>query len=392
MRILGISGSLRRGSHNLTLLRAAATQLPPNAVFEEYRELAAIPAYNEDLDTASAPAAVRSLRQAIATADAVIIATPEYNSSVPGALKNALDWASRPWPNNSLRGKPVSVIGASAAVFGAVLAQAELRKILTTIGAHVVDDELPVGQADQAFDRRGQLADPELRDRLAEASRRCSTRRAPQSRHRPVDQPERTREMANPTRAVATKRRLANRSATPNSSRSALLTPVGAVVGGLLSGAVGTAAMDTFLFVRYRLGGGKNSPEEWEFSEDLSGWEDAPAPAQVGKRLVEGLFQVELPPTRAQLVNNVMHWAYGTLQGALYGIVAGSLPKQRVSYGLPFGALVFAGDYVILPAAKLYKPIWEYDAKTLAKDLTGHLVYGLATATAMRLLSANAEQ
>jgi chromate reductase len=168
MRIIGISGSLRRGSHNLTLLRAAATQLPPNAVFEEYQELAAIPAYNEDLDTASAPAPVRSLRQAIATADAVIIATPEYNSSVPGALKNALDWASRPWPNNSLRGKPVSVIGASAAVFGAVLAQAELRKILTTIGADVVDDELPVGQADQAFDRRGQLADPELRDRLAE--------------------------------------------------------------------------------------------------------------------------------------------------------------------------------------------------------------------------------
>ena len=128
MRILGISGSLRRGSHNLTLLRAAATQLPPDAELEEYRDLAAIPGYNEDLDTAGAPAVVSSLRQAIATADAVIIATPEYNSSVPGALKNALDWASRPWPNDSLRGKPVSVIGASAGVFGAVWAQAELRK------------------------------------------------------------------------------------------------------------------------------------------------------------------------------------------------------------------------------------------------------------------------
>jgi Protein of unknown function (DUF1440) len=193
-------------------------------------------------------------------------------------------------------------------------------------------------------------------------------------------------------RAVAIKRRLAGRSSTPNTSRSALLTPVGAAIRGLLSGGVGTAAMDTFLFVRYRLGGGKSGPEEWEFSEDLSGWEDAPAPAQVGKRLIEGLFQVELPPTRARLVNNVMHWAYGTSKGVLYGIVAGSLPKRRVSYGLPFGALVFAGDYVILPAAKLYKPIWEYDANTLAKDLTGHLVYGLATATAMRLLSANAEQ
>jgi chromate reductase len=169
MRILGISGSLRRGSHNLTPLRAAATQLPLNAEFEEYRNLAAIPAYNEDLDTTSAPTAGRALRQAISTADAVIIATPEYNSSVPGALKNALDWASRPWPNNSLRAKPVSVIGASAGVFGAVWAQAELRKILTTIGADVIDDELPVGAANQAFDRRGQLADPELRDRLAEA-------------------------------------------------------------------------------------------------------------------------------------------------------------------------------------------------------------------------------
>jgi uncharacterized membrane protein YagU involved in acid resistance len=87
-----------------------------------------------------------------------------------------------------------------------------------------------------------------------------------------------------------------------------------------------------------------------------------------------------------------MHWGYGTLWGALYGIVAGSLPKQRVSYGLSFGASVLASDYVILPAAKLYKPIWEYDPKTLAKDLTAHLVYGLATATAMRLLSVNAEQ
>lgn len=194
--------------------------------------------------------------------------------------------------------------------------------------------------------------------------------------------------MAKPSRAAATKRRLARRSTTPGTSCSAPLTPAGAVVRGLLSGAVGTAAMDTFLFLGYRRGGGRSSPAEWEFSEDLSGWEDAPAPAQVGKRLVEGLFQIELPQTRAPLVNNVTHWAYGTLYGALYGIVAGSLPKQRVGYGLPFGAVVVAGDNVILPAAKLYKPIWEYDARTLAKDLIGHLVYGLATATAMRLLSA----
>jgi chromate reductase, NAD(P)H dehydrogenase (quinone) len=168
MRILGISGSLRRGSHNLTLVRAAAALLPPEAYLEEYRDLAAVPAYNEDLDNRDPPHAVRSLRRAIATADAVIIATPEYNSSIPGALKNALDWASRPWPDNCLRGKPVCVVGASAGLFGAVWAQAEVRKILTTIGANVVDQELPVGQVREAFDENGQLHDPELRVRLAE--------------------------------------------------------------------------------------------------------------------------------------------------------------------------------------------------------------------------------
>jgi chromate reductase len=167
MRVLGISGSLRRGSHNLALLRAAAAQLPPNAEFEEFGDLALIPAYNEDHD-ADPPEAVSSLRHAIAAADAVVIATPEYNSSVPGALKNALDWASRPFPENGLRGKPVCVIGASTGLFGAVWAQAELRKILTAIGANVIDQDLPIGHAHEAFDEQGRLRDPELNDRLAE--------------------------------------------------------------------------------------------------------------------------------------------------------------------------------------------------------------------------------
>ena len=167
MRVLGISGSLRRGSHNLALLRAAATQLPPPAEFEEFRDLALIPAYNEDLE-GDEPVAVGALRGAIAASDALLIATPEYNSSVPGALKNALDWASRPFPDNCLRGKPVCVIGASTGLFGAVWAQAELRKILTTIGANVIDEELPIGQAHEAFDEQGGLSDPELDSRLAE--------------------------------------------------------------------------------------------------------------------------------------------------------------------------------------------------------------------------------
>ncbi len=165
------------------------------------------------------------------------------------------------------------------------------------------------------------------------------------------------------------------------------MTPLGAVATGLLAGAFGTAAMDALLFARYRRGGGESRFAPWELSSGLSSWEQAPAPAQVGKRLVEGLFRRELPPQRAPLVNNVTHWAYGMLGGVQYGLVADSLRTPRVLYGLPFGASVWAAGYVVLPAAKLYKPIWEYDRKTLAKDLSAHLVYGLATATALRLLS-----
>ena len=165
------------------------------------------------------------------------------------------------------------------------------------------------------------------------------------------------------------------------------MTPAGAVARGLAAGAIGTAAMDTFLFARYRRNGGDSSAWEWESSAGVTTWEEAPAPAHVGKRLVEGLFGIALPPTRARLVNNVMHWGYGILNGAPCGVIAGSLPTPRIRYGLAFGATVWAGDYVILPAAKLYKPIWDYDVKTLADDLSGHLVYGLATAAALRLLS-----
>jgi hypothetical protein len=172
-----------------------------------------------------------------------------------------------------------------------------------------------------------------------------------------------------------------------NDDRPAVLTPVGAVARGLVAGALGTVAMDTLLFRRYRSSGGTSSAADWELSAGLSGWDEAPAPALVGKRLVEGLFDLRLPPSRAALVNNVTHWAFGMFGGAQYGIVAGSLRRPRIRYGLPFGATVWATGYVILPAAKLYKPIWEYDRTTLAKDLSAHLVYGLATAAALRLLS-----
>jgi chromate reductase len=168
MRVLGISGSLRRDSHNTNLLRAAAELLPPGAELEVYDGLRSIPPYSEDDDTASAPDAVQELRDALAQADAVILATPEYNASMPGVLKNALDWASRPYATNPLRGRPAVVVGASTGMFGAVWAQADARKVLSTIGARVVDEELPVGMADERFDADGRLVDRELRERYGE--------------------------------------------------------------------------------------------------------------------------------------------------------------------------------------------------------------------------------
>jgi chromate reductase len=167
MRILGISGSLRRGSHNRKLLRAASHALPPGAALVEWDGLAGLPAFDEDLETAP-PEPVVELFQAIEGADALLIATPEYNASLPGALKNAIDWASRPFPDNVLKKKPSAVIGASTGLFGAVWAQAEVRKTLKASGAHVVENELPVGMADSAFAQDGSLLDPDLAARLTD--------------------------------------------------------------------------------------------------------------------------------------------------------------------------------------------------------------------------------
>jgi chromate reductase, NAD(P)H dehydrogenase (quinone) len=178
LRILGISGSLRRDSHNTNLLRAAADLLPPGVELEIYDGLRDVPAYDADLDVEPAPAAVAALREAIAGADGVLIATPEFNGSIPGALKNALDWASRPFPDSSLKGKPVAVIGASTGLFGAVWAQAETRKVLGVIGADVLEGELPVGQADSAFKASGGLADQDLHAALDELVRLLAARAA----------------------------------------------------------------------------------------------------------------------------------------------------------------------------------------------------------------------
>jgi chromate reductase len=169
MRVLAIAGSLRPGSYNRQLLLAAGELLPDDVELDVYEELKAVPPYDEDDDVEPAPAAVARLRAAIAGADAILFATPEYNSSIPGQLKNAIDWASRPLATNVLRNKPVAVVGASTGAFGAVWAQAELRKVLGATGARVVDVELTLGHAPQRFDpATGALTDENLRDELRE--------------------------------------------------------------------------------------------------------------------------------------------------------------------------------------------------------------------------------
>jgi chromate reductase, NAD(P)H dehydrogenase (quinone) len=167
-RILGISGSLRRDSHNASLLRAAAEAAGPDVELELYDGLKQVPPYDEDDDVHPRPASVARLNQAIASADAVLFATPEYNTSIPGQLKNAIDWVSRPVATNMLRNKPVAVVGASTGAFGAAWAQAELRKVLAALGARVLDLELPVPHAHTRFEQGG-LTDEGIRASLAEA-------------------------------------------------------------------------------------------------------------------------------------------------------------------------------------------------------------------------------
>jgi chromate reductase len=166
MRVLGIAGSLRRGSYNHALLREAAERLPAGAELVEFDRLGEIPPYDADVEAEGIPEPVEALRQAMRDADAVIVATPEYNHSIPGVLKNALDWASRPAGQSALTGTPAAVVGASTGMFGAVWAQAETRKVLGALGGRVVERELPVARAAELY-RDGRLElSPEQSEQL----------------------------------------------------------------------------------------------------------------------------------------------------------------------------------------------------------------------------------
>src|ERR1700733_6540859 len=168
MRILGISGSLRAASYNTGLLRAAPSVAPDDVSIDIYEDLEPLPPFNEDREDAP-PAEVERLRAAFEGADAVLFATPEYNTTMPGQVKQVIDWASPPpRPDSALWGKPVAVIGASMTDYGAMWAQDHLRKALGIAGARVLETELPVAKAQDLFSADGELTDPETRDRLAE--------------------------------------------------------------------------------------------------------------------------------------------------------------------------------------------------------------------------------
>jgi hypothetical protein len=144
--------------------------------------------------------------------------------------------------------------------------------------------------------------------------------------------------------------------------------------------------MDTVRYLMSRRAGPKEGPLSWEFSP-IKSWNDAPDPGQVGRRVIEGFTQRKLADRWAWPISTAAHWGYGTLWGSLYGVVAGSLRSPDPVYGLPFGAAVWASGYAVLPEGGLYKPIWEYDAQVLARDLASHLAYGAATGTVFWLLT-----
>jgi hypothetical protein len=168
-------------------------------------------------------------------------------------------------------------------------------------------------------------------------------------------------------------------------------TPLGAIGRGLVAGAIGTAAMTAWQTLAAKL---QESGEESEGSssegssaeEKKDPWEEASAPAKVAKRVLEGVFQEQVGPERIGFLTEAMHWGYGTSWGAAYGVLAGTAGRSTLRGGLAFGTGVWASSYAQLVPMGLYEPPWKYPPKTLALDLSYHLVYGSAVAAAYRLL------
>jgi hypothetical protein len=155
---------------------------------------------------------------------------------------------------------------------------------------------------------------------------------------------------------------------------------------GALSGAVGTVAMDLVLYMRYRREGGTDSAWRWESAEDVKSWHEASAPGQLGEK-VERLVTRRTPPDSwARVTTNAIHWATGAAWGLQYAALAGRSTNHPVLRTLALGPAVWLAGYAVLPLAGVYKPIWAYDARTLGRDLSAHLVYGITTGAAFGAL------
>jgi hypothetical protein len=156
---------------------------------------------------------------------------------------------------------------------------------------------------------------------------------------------------------------------------------------GAVAGAVGTAAMDLLLYSRYRRDDGKDSFWRWEFAAGVMSWDEASAPGQVGKKLEQLVTRRQPPDNWARATTNLTHWATGIGWGIQYGTLARKAARHSRIGALALGPTAWISSYVVLPPLKLYKPIWAYDARTLADDLSAHLVYGIATAAAFAALN-----
>lgn len=166
MRVLAISGSLRSGAFSTRLAKAAAELLPAEAELELCDGLGSIPNYDQDVEDAAAPEAVEELRRRIEEADALLMVTPEYNASIPGGLKNAIDWASRPHGESALAGKPAAIISNSPVPFGGVWANQQIRKAFTITGTPTVETELAIGKVDQKVAEDGSITDEPTREQI----------------------------------------------------------------------------------------------------------------------------------------------------------------------------------------------------------------------------------
>ena len=165
IKILGFAGSLRKGSYNRAVLRSAAELVPQNAELEIF-DLEGIPVFNQDMEN-SLPGRVREFKDKIRAADAILIATPEYNHSMPGMLKNALDWASRPSGDNSFEGKPVAIMSASPSTMGGISAQWSLRQVFVSLDMHPINKpEIVIANVSKKLDANGRLIDEDTREHV----------------------------------------------------------------------------------------------------------------------------------------------------------------------------------------------------------------------------------